>query len=126
MQAVILLLVLLAVALPRREAAFCSGTPDDGERVSDFPLADADLSFVRSADNAELYTAGPANARFNVVHLWGSAYEMGFAQGQLMEKEIKEFIGLTWAWMIDAGVEEMGDNLPSWAQAMILEKGIER
>ena len=108
------------------DAAFCSGTPDEGERESDFPIADANLKFIRSVKNAELYEAGPDNARFPVVHLWGTAYEMGFAQGQLVGKELKEFIAGVWTWMLDAGIEELGDKLPKWAEAKILNEGIER
>ena len=53
-------------------AAYCSGSPDEGERVNDFDINPGALEFVRSGDNAKLYVTGPENARFNVLHVYGN------------------------------------------------------
>lgn len=126
MQAFIFTLVLSVLFLGTVESAFCSGKPDDGERTSDYPIQDSDLVFLRSVDGAELWEAGPPNARFPVVHLWGSDYEMGLAHGKLMKKEIHHFINGVWEWAINSGLDELGDKLPKWAQEIVLKKGIAR
>lgn len=50
-------LVVLALAVGSAGAAFCSGTPDAGERVNDYPIFDAaeTLSFVSSVENAQIW-----------------------------------------------------------------------
>lgn len=75
-----LFLLFITVYAPFAGAAYCSGSPDAGERTNDFPIFDKDLRFIKSVPNAKLYEAGPPNATFPVVHLWGNAYEVGYAQ----------------------------------------------
>ena len=67
------------------EAAYCNGKPDEGERTNSFPIIDSAPRFVKSVQNAKLFRAGPDDSEFNVVHLWGNAYEMGYAHGQLLK-----------------------------------------
>jgi isopenicillin-N N-acyltransferase like protein len=95
-------------------------------RTNDYPIADSNLEFVREVPNAALYTAGPENARFNVLHLWGTPYEQGFAQGQILKVELREFIAGTWNYLLQAAVDELGDKLPKWAEEMIINQGIEK
>jgi hypothetical protein len=45
--------------------------------------------------------AGPANARFPVVHLWGSAYQMGIAQGLIHGDAVRAFVNQTLAYIVD-------------------------
>ena len=99
----IALLPLLAILsiLSSSNAAYCSGTPDAGERVSNFPIFDQkSLRFKRQIKNAMLFEAGPENASFPVVHLWGTPYEQGYAQGTLMKETVTGFITKTWAYLI--------------------------
>lgn len=58
-----------------------------------------------------LFEAGPSNARFPIVHVWGSPYEVGFAQGTLMKKEILEFVHKTNAYLLEEIVSRLS-NLP--------------
>lgn len=108
------------------EAAFCSSAPDPGERTNDFAIADSDMKLVRKISNGAHYRAGPENARFDVVHVYGSAYEMGFAQGKLMKVSMTQFVLGTWEWLISGALDEAEDKLPKWAQALIVDKGLEK
>jgi hypothetical protein len=108
-------------------SAYCHGNPEAGERTNDFPIVDEPLTFVRSVKNAMLFEAGPANARFPVVHVWGTPYEMGFAQGTLMKKDIVSFVTKTWDYLISEIVQELnGDRMPEWLKEMIISKGMDR
>jgi len=71
--------VLMMANLAIVDAAYCTGGPSGVDKVNDFPMHDEPLTFVRSVKNAMLFEAGPENARFPVVHLWGTPYEVGFA-----------------------------------------------
>ena len=114
----------LALLAPAAHAAFCSSSPDPGDRTNDFPIIDEELTFVRANSNAALYQAGPANARFDVVHVYGTAYEMGKAQGELMKDEIRKFMEGTFDYLIGGALENFGDRLPPALQALLVDKGI--
>jgi isopenicillin-N N-acyltransferase like protein len=91
MRSTVLALALLAQT---SHAAFCHSSPDDGERVSAYPIFDETKSgdFVRSVENAAIYQAGPDTNRFSVVHVWGTPYEQGFAQGKLLSEDLKKCV----------------------------------
>lgn len=123
----IALLVSLSLSLNAVYAAYCSGSPDPGERTNDFPIYDQELKFIRQVKNAMLFEAGPPNATFPIVHLWGTPYEVGYAQGELMKPYIKEFVLKTWAYMSTELVQALdGDLLPEWAKRLIVQKGLDR
>eukprot|EP00286_Rhodomonas_abbreviata_P021890 CAMPEP_0181308452 /NCGR_PEP_ID=MMETSP1101-20121128/11470_1 /TAXON_ID=46948 /ORGANISM="Rhodomonas abbreviata, Strain Caron Lab Isolate" /LENGTH=445 /DNA_ID=CAMNT_0023414835 /DNA_START=22 /DNA_END=1359 /DNA_ORIENTATION=- len=119
--------VAIANVLSSASAAYCNGSPDEGERTNDFPIFDEELTYIRSVKNAKLYEAGPANARFPVVHVWGTPYEVGFAQGTLMKPVIKDFVGKTWKYLSEELTEAMdGDLIPEFAKKIITQKGMDR
>ena len=84
------------------------------------------MEFVRAIPNAKLYKAGPANARFMVLHVYGTPYEAGLAQGQILRDEIRSFYSSTWTYLIGMAVEEMGEKFPPIVQALALNKGFDR
>lgn len=107
--------------------AYCSGKPAPGERTSTLPIYDGKLRFRKQIKNAVLYEAGPLNASFPVVHLWGNPYEIGFAQGTLMKKEVIEFVTKTWAYLSSMLVDELnGDKIPQAVKELLVQKGIDR
>lgn len=99
------LLTVLCYHLSISSAAYCSGSPDEGQRTNDFDISASNIQFVRSVTNAQLFTAGPDNARFPIAHLYGNAYEVGLAQGQLLSNEIRQFVSRTWAYLIAMTIE---------------------
>jgi hypothetical protein len=124
-----LALVVLVVtqSLQYASAAYCSGKPQPGERENTFDIIDEELTFVKSAKNAMVFEAGPANNRFPVVHVWGTPYEMGYAQGTIRKKEIIQFVTQTWTYLTSSLVQALsGDRLPEWLKEMIVNKGMER
>lgn len=120
-----LLLITLSYFFNFSGAAYCSGSPDSGERESTTPIYDEELRFIRSVKNGMLFEAGPPNASFPVVHLWGNAYEMGFAQGSLMKEYIKGFVYKTWGYLITE-LKPSGDMFSDFAKDLILKKGMSR
>ena len=108
MVSIILLLVVVLAILNATFGAYCNGKPAEGERVNTLPIVDERLKFRGQIKNAMHFQAGPENAVFDVVHLWGTPYEMGFAQGSLMKREVVEFISKTWAYLSG----EMASSFP--------------
>ena len=72
----------------------------EGVRTNEFPIFDESPTFVKHGINASLYEAGPANARFPVVHVYGNAYEVGYAQGLMQKKYLREFISATYEYFV--------------------------
>merc|ERR1719456_1476383 len=96
---ILISLLVFFAALDFANAAYCSGSPAPGERTNDFPIFDQKLRHIKSVKNGMLFEAGPPNATFAVVHLWGTPYEVGYAQGELRKAAVKEFIEKTWAYL---------------------------
>jgi len=117
----------LVLGLQSAEAAYCNGSPDPGERTSQFPIYDTKLRHIKSVKNAMLFEAGPHNATFPVVHLWGTPYEVGFAQGELIGPMIKEFVYRTWQYLSVEMLEELDSlDIPEVAKKLIVQKGLDR
>lgn len=74
--------------------------------------------------NAALYEAGPENARFPVVHVYGDPYEVGFAQGLLQKEYLTNFIKDTYSYFVNLVVDDMGDAIPEIFQEMIVLGGL--
>lgn len=121
-------LLLAATALSAAQAAYCNGSPDAGIRTNEHPIFDGSESmrFLRKSKNAVLFETGPENATFNVVHLYGTPYELGFAQGTILKREVNAFIGKTWSYLVGLAVEELGDKIPPLVQAKIVSLGFEK
>jgi isopenicillin-N N-acyltransferase like protein len=125
-QLCIVLAVVLSL-LTTTHGAYCHGSPAPGERTNDFPIFDMPLRHVRSVKNAVLYEAGPHNASFPVVHVWGTPYELGFAQGTLMKKDIVAFVDKVWAYLNSGVIQAMTDDrVPEWLKVLISTKGMDK
>lgn len=123
----ILLFIVVLAILSSTYAAYCNGKPADGERVNTLPIVDERLKFRGQIKNAMHFQAGPENAVFDVVHLWGTPYEMGFAQGSLMKRQVVEFISKTWTYLSEELATSFpGDHLSPAMKEFITQKGIDR
>jgi len=108
------------------EGAYCSGSPEPGIRTNELPiLVENDLELVKSVPNGKLFYAGPQNARFPIIHVWGSAYEMGKAQGELIKEQVVAFVTRTMAYLLSSAVDSAPyKKVPPLILAKIIEKGI--
>jgi len=71
--------VVIAVA---SAADNCKGSPNT------LPLWTGTPTLLKTVPNGKLYTAGEGTQKILVLHVYGSAYEWGRAQGQLLKDEI--------------------------------------
>jgi hypothetical protein len=79
------------------------------------------LNIVR---NGKSYLAGQPGFEFYVTHLYGSAYDMGYAQGQLYADIAPKLVGDIWSYMEDQ-VEEAVPFLPTWFSEIIANFGLD-
>lgn len=124
---VLLAALALLCCVYQTHGAYCSGSPQPGERTNEFPIFEDDLKFIRSAKNAKLYQAGPEGATFPILHLWGTPYEIGYAQGTILKQEVNDFVKATWNYLSTSLVDAFpSDMLSPEMKALIVEKGLDR
>ena len=68
--------------------AYCTGT------ANSHPIETRRPTFVRAVPNGKLFVVDTVDPPINVVHLYGTAFAMGAAQGALLGPSMKEFIAL--------------------------------
>ena len=117
---VLLFLSSLAVAY----SAYCNGSPDPNAKSNPYPVYAAAPTLLRSVKNGHAYLAGPPLSPFYVTHVYGSGYEMGFAQGALYPAELVSMVNRTWDYML-AQVESNLPFLPPALAKDISEFGLE-
>eukprot|EP00010_Vexillifera_abyssalis_P002857 CAMPEP_0201552088 /NCGR_PEP_ID=MMETSP0173_2-20130828/13637_1 /ASSEMBLY_ACC=CAM_ASM_000268 /TAXON_ID=218659 /ORGANISM="Vexillifera sp., Strain DIVA3 564/2" /LENGTH=441 /DNA_ID=CAMNT_0047962507 /DNA_START=21 /DNA_END=1346 /DNA_ORIENTATION=+ len=84
--------------------------------VNNYPIATDEPVFVKAVENGKLYLAGGEHVspKINVVHLWGSPYEMGYAQGQLLKEQVNGLINDAFQWL-EESIKDSVPHLPdSW------------
>lgn len=63
------------------------------------PIIDGELTFVRQVPNAKLYVAGSGDEQIDVVHLWGSPFEMGVAHGTIQRDKLIKLVDTIWTYL---------------------------
>lgn len=63
------------------------------------PIIEGDLTFVRQVKNGKLYVAGQGDEQIDVVHLWGSPFEMGVAHGLLQQDKLVKMVDSIWTYL---------------------------
>jgi hypothetical protein len=116
-------LLLLAI-VPEALSAYCNGAPNPNASANLNPINTSAPTLLRSVPNGHAYIAGPPGFEFYVTHLYGSAYEMGYAQGSLYPHEIKGMLNRTWAYMEGQIADELS-RFPKWLQDAIANLGLE-
>jgi len=78
--------IALLAQVAQCQLSYCTGQPNLNAPQTDAPV------FVKQVPNGKLYQVGKGDERFWLVHVWGSAYEMGFAHGSLLTAQIQQFL----------------------------------
>lgn len=109
----------LALCALASAADICPGQPNLQEVWTGVP------ALVNTTVNGQRYIAGFANDSqpLNIVHVYGTAYEMGFAAGQLMKAEITALIPEMFEWVY-AMIGKYIKFLPAWLQTIIETDGV--
>ena len=110
-------------------AAYCGGSPDPNAQPNALPVYSAAPTLLRTVANGKLFSGGDVAGGYNfsVVHVYGSAYEMGFAQGALLPAEVNFIATSVWKYMEDQVAENIDGpgGLPEWLADLIADVGLE-
>lgn len=124
LHALLAAVAVLALCSPRGalsgDANNCKGV------MNTHPIYEEEPEDVRSVTNGKLQMTGSPSlgARIRVIHLYGTAYERGYAHGELMKEEITEMYSTMLGWIygqIDAHIQ----SLPAWLRNVIEKDGVE-
>ncbi len=83
---------------------------------------------VRSVKNAKLFRVGGGNDTINLVHLYGTPYEMGYAHGELMKEDATAFINAVWGYLeeqVEGAINGTVHNLQPWFLKMVADFGLD-
>jgi len=108
------------------QAAYCNGSPDAGIRTNDNPIVLSNLQTIRTAANGVLQEAGPEGQRFPILHVYGTPYEKGFAQGTLIKEELHKFVHDTFAYLTSMIVGENDDRFSKAILDLIVRFGMKK
>jgi hypothetical protein len=82
------------------------------------------LTFVRSVDNGTLYLAGNGEDQIYVLHVYGSSYDMGYAQGTLLQDQVRSIIPAFYK-HVETEIEEYIKDLPQALKDYIARVGLD-
>jgi len=88
------------------------------------------MKLVNTTKNGKTYivtvpnSGGNTQSSFYVVHVWGSAYEMGFAQGSLLQNDAATLMNEVWAYF-ESEIEQVLPQLPVWLQELVADLGLD-
>lgn len=63
------------------------------------PIIDGTPMFVKEVHNAKLYVAGKGDDEIQIVHLWGSPFEMGYAHGTIQKERMIKLVEGLWTYL---------------------------
>ncbi|CAK8694659.1 unnamed protein product [Clavelina lepadiformis] len=109
-------------------ASECNGKPDADAQPNMNPINKAAPKLVASIKNGKLYKV-PGNSVLNVLHVWGTPYEMGYAHGTLLKKEASMFMNQVWDYLEEQVIEAINGsvkwNFRDWFLRDVANLGVE-
>ena len=118
------ILLFLASFLRIYNCAYCNGKPPPNAPANLQPIYDGieTLTFISKVSNGELYISGPNEQQLYVTHLYGTPYQMGYAQGQLLKQVITQFMDETFEYIIN---EIPGNKIVPWYANMSIQAALQ-
>jgi isopenicillin-N N-acyltransferase-like protein len=113
-----------ALAAGTAYGAYCNGSPGPDAQPNNFPINTAAPQLLKTVNNGKSYVAGQPGFEFYVTHLYGSAYDMGYAQGELYSDIAPKLVADIWSYM-EAQVEDQISFLPLWISEIIANFGLD-
>jgi isopenicillin-N N-acyltransferase-like protein len=105
-------------------AAYCGGAPDPNAKPNVYPINTDAPTLIGKVPNGLAYAAGQPGFEFTLLHVYGTAYEMGFAHGSLMKPQVQVMINATWAYMVEQVTSNL-NFLPAWLADLIATEGLD-
>jgi len=121
------LLTFIVAHLPQStEGAYCHGHPKADAHKNLLPFIENKPTLIKSTKNGKLFhlSSDSGDDALKILHVYGSAYEMGYAHGELLADELKPFIGAIWE-HVKEEIAPFLSTIPKWISDLIVEYGLE-
>jgi len=93
-------------------------------KLNTLPINENDLVFVKSVPNGKLYQTKNIDPPINVIHVYGTPYEMGYAHGSVVKPYVSELMKEVLVYL-EKQVDEAIHFLPEWLRNVIEVEGVE-
>ncbi|CAF2136472.1 unnamed protein product [Rotaria magnacalcarata] len=115
---------LLLLCLLARISVIYSTDPSCSGKVNTNPIVRDDPRLVSTVPNGKRFVVGSNYDQINIVHVYGGTpYDMGFALGKLMSKEITELVPAYFEYLYEQ-VEEILKIVPKFIAKWIADLGL--
>jgi hypothetical protein len=116
----VLLFCLFAVIYPVQLVdPSCTGKYNTNPIVQDEP------TFISSVPNGKRYSIGSGYNKINILHVYGDTpYDMGYALGKMMSKELQELVPLYFDYL-EKQIENIIKIVPTFISQIIAELGLD-
>ncbi|KAL3855217.1 hypothetical protein ACJMK2_014437 [Sinanodonta woodiana] len=93
------------------QGAYCNGKPSPDAQQNLNPISTGPPQLLRTVPNGKVYIVGEGEDSFKIVHVWGTPYEMGYAQGTLMKEETNHFLDDVWTYLEEQIIEAINSTV---------------
>nr|KAG5714795.1 hypothetical protein BaRGS_000283 [Batillaria attramentaria] len=101
--------------------------PDPNAQPNRTPIYTAAPTLVKTISNGKRYTIGNGEDAFDIIHVWGTPYEMGRAHGQLMQDKAGKMADDVWKYMEDQIIDPINRtiHLQEWFLKDVADFGLD-
>ncbi|XP_041374954.1 protein dcd1B-like [Gigantopelta aegis] len=92
-------------------AAYCHGKPDPKAKPNHISIDRRTPRLVKIVPNGKQYTVGSEQDTFDIVHVWGLPYDMGYAHGILQNKKAKDMVDQVWQYLEEQVTQALNKTL---------------
>lgn len=108
----------IVTATVERDPLGCTG------RSNQLPLWQESPAFVLQVPQGKLYRVDSVTPPIYVAHVWGSAYQMGYAHGQMLKEPILALFGESMQYF-EREAQKYVKQLPPWLAEIIAQLGVD-
>lgn len=102
---------------------FCvQPSPDAKQNL--YPVNTAPPKPYAEVKNGKAFQAGEEGFEFWIIHLYGTPYEMGYAQGAVLGLKAAEFFNSVWDYLLSQVTDELS-GIPTWLADDIANFGLD-
>lgn len=114
----LLIILLVGACVQLASSAYCHGKPGN-YYVNNEPIWSGQSTLIKKHQYGELHQIGTGSNQMKLLHVFGSMYQMGLAQGTLLKEDLNVFIQELWEYIEKQVEDGIPKKIPSF-----LKKGV--
>jgi hypothetical protein len=109
-------------------SAECHGKPSPDAKPNLNYIDAGSPKLIGSTTHGKLFTVGDGDDAIQLLHVWGTPYEMGYAHGSLLKEKSQDMLEGVWAYFelqVEQAINGTIDFLPSWFLRDVADVGLD-